>query len=347
MNDLDLLTDLTPEAPLPAPADLAVARARLAAAIAAEQASGPAPDLSSPGGGWRGRAGARSRRAPAAWPVRRLALTATAAAAVAALIATALVAISGHGGPARTAAPAKVNVAAARFLDQAAAVVQRESAQPPGPDQFVYTENREGGARVERQWLSTDGNRPGLDMIWNGTRLLRDKAVQPCTVAQGAQVVPATGPAGGGCFEAAGYLSGMPTGPDKLLAWLARNGIVNQQDDDPARVAAMGPGWLANDIGKAVAEVLPYTYLLPAQLAALFRLMARTAGFTIVRGVHDSAGQPGVGVEWDFDGGPPVMNIFNPTTYAYLGVAQLGPGPDGAVSALVQMAFVDKAGQLP
>jgi hypothetical protein len=343
MNDLDLLTDLTPEAPLLAPADLAVTRARLTAAIAAEQASGPAQAA------WPVRRLALT--ALAAWPVRRLALTATAAAAAAALIATALVAIGGHSGPARTAAPAKVNarvnVAAARFLDQAAAVVQREPAQPPGPDQFVYTENLEGGARVERQWLSTDGNRPGLDMIWNGTRLLRDKAVQPCTVAQGAQVVPTTGPVGGGCFEAAGYLSGMPTGPNRLLAWLAKNGIVNQQDDDPAKVAAMGPGWLANDIGKAVEEVLPYTYLLPAQLAALFRLMAQTAGFKIVRGVRDVAGQPGVGVVWDFDGGPPVMNIFNPTTYAYMGVAQLGTGPDGAVSALVQMAFVDKAGQLP
>jgi hypothetical protein len=109
----------------------------------------------------------------------------------------------------------------------------------------------------------------------------------------------------------------------------------------------MGPGWLANDIGKAVAEVLPYTYLLPAQQAALFRLMAQTAGFKIVRGVHDAAGRVGVGVEWDFEGGPPVMNIFNPTTYVYMGFAQLGPAAVGPVCALVQMAFVDKAGQLP
>jgi hypothetical protein len=362
MNDLDLIRDLTPEAPLPGPADLAGARSRLAAAIAAERAGSRASDsraseLSTPRTGRAWRAGGRprqasalGRRTPVARPARRLALTATATAAVAAVI-TVLIVLPGRSAsapkasrpvrptPAAAATPGPqqtVDVAAARFLQRAAAAVRVRSASVPGPDQFVYTENVDGGGRVERMWLSTNGNLPGLHKIWNGSRLIYDKVVPPCTVAQAEQVVRTDGEADGDCGVEAGYLAGMPTDPHKLLAYLAAIDVINSADADPGFPASMGPGWLANDLGKGIEETMPYIYLLPAQWAGLYQLMAETPGFTIVHEIRDPAGRTGVGIACDGGG---MIIIFNAKTYAFMGVFQ--------AEALTQIAFVSKAGQLP
>jgi hypothetical protein len=377
MNDLDLITGLTPDVPLPGPEDLAPARARLASAIqAATRAeritlfSAPEPAAVAPEGGSAARRQRRNARSLALglplrlarWPASRARLAiaggvlAGAAAIVVAMafIVTTLAAPAPQGkgtgvaspgaepaatgsGPEQT--PATINVAAARFLEQAAAVVQQQPAKMPGRNQFVYTENNEGGGRIERQWLSTDGNRPGLDKIWQGSRLLRDKAIAPCTVAEDEEAMRTAGKVDN-CVEEAGYLSGMPASPQKLLAYLVKIGMADPEDTYP--------GGAANDLGKAVEEMLPYTYLTPAQQAALFQLMAQTPGFTIVRGVRDAAGRSGTGIEWDFMGvGPATVIIFNPVTFAYMGMASLGKGGESQPSALVRMAFVNKAGQLP
>lgn len=140
-----------------------------------------------------------------------------------------------------------------------------------------------------------------------------------------------------GCAEEAGYLQSMPTSPRALLAWLGEIGAV-----DPTEA----PPYLAN-IGKAVEEIMPYTYLLPAQQAALFQLMAQTPGFTMIPEIRDQAGRTGVGIAWNSKiraqgvtinyGGGPI--IFNPKTYAFMGF------PQG--DALTEIAFVNRAGQLP
>jgi hypothetical protein len=49
MNDLDLVTELTPQVPLPAPADLAGPRRRLTAAIAGERTDARTRDESGKG----------------------------------------------------------------------------------------------------------------------------------------------------------------------------------------------------------------------------------------------------------------------------------------------------------
>lgn len=110
---------------------------------------------------------------------------------------------------------------------------------------------------------------------------------------------------------------------------------------------------LANDLGKGVFFLMEETYLRPDQEAALYQLMARTPGFTIVPGVRAAIGRVGVGVEWTFEGGKGAV-IFDPKTYAFLGIRTWpvpgfhGPGAhqyDG--SALVKLAVVDKPGELP
>jgi len=337
MTELELITDLRPEAPLPGPGELIQARGRLTAAIAAERADRPVPELSLSGT-------ARSRRVPAGeprarpfWSARRLALTAAAAAAAVALAAAAILVRPGHSEPsASRPGPATVNVAAALFLRQAAAAIRRLPAHPPRPDQFVYTEAEGAGASFQyRTWLSADGSRPGLERNTGQ----RSFVIPPCTAAQAERTH---------CAEQAGYLPALPADPDRLFAYLEKIGVAQ-----PADRSTSDPAWAANDFGKAVDFLMQTTYLRPAQQAALFELMARTPGFTIVPGVRDAVGRPGVGIRWTFLGSK-AMIIVSARTYAYLGDRTWpspgfhGPGAnlyDGA--ALVKMAFVDKAGQLP
>jgi hypothetical protein len=350
MNDLDLVTELTPQIPLPEPGDLAGPRRRLAAAIAAERtdtrtrhesakrAHLTTPDsLSSP------------RRAQ---PAKRFALTAAVAAAAA--LAAALIVVPGHRpsappAPGRPAArpPGTANVAAARFFLQAARVTRHLPAHPPGPGQFVYTQTEgAGGVTVGRLWLSAEGNKDGLEQN-PGQRSFR---LPPCTVAQ-AQI-PRKSPPGVlyprtmKCAEDAGYLPSMPVNPRKLLAYLYQIGIAQPGDSN-------GTSWATNDFGKAVDFLMQTTYLLPAQQAALFELMARFPGFTIVHGARDAIGRVGVGIKWIYDGAPAEI-ILNPVSYAYMGDRTWpapgfhGPGADAYDgAALVKMAFVDRAGELP
>jgi hypothetical protein len=337
MNDLDLVTGLTPRCPLPGPADLAGPRGRLTAAIDAERSA------ASPGRwrSWRTR------------PVKRLAVTTAVIAAAAA--AAALIVVPGHSPSApptvRPAAgpPAGVKLAAAQFFRKAATVSGRQSAAVPGPDQFVYTET-EGANRVaSRQWLSAEGNKAGL--VENaGQRRFRSP---PCTVAQ-AQVArkPPPGmtvPGGYHCSEQAGYLPAMPTDPHKLLAYLVKIGVADAPPK-PGSPLAASPGWFANDLGKCMDYLMQTTYLLPLQRAALFRLMAQTPGFTVVSGAPDAIGRIGVAVRWTFDGAPAEI-ILNAVSYGYMG-DRTWPEPGIKASgyygtALVKMAFVNKAGQLP
>jgi hypothetical protein len=365
MNDLDLVRDLTPEAPLPGPGDLTGVRGRLTAAIAAERPGGRLPQLPPPGAGRPRRAagpvqrgGVLGRRTPN-WPARRLRLTAAAAAVAAAAVAIALVAVPSHGQPRTTVRPstrpaparpstqqepATVDVAAARFLRHAAATARLQHASPPGPDQFVYTETEgAGGTDKDQQWLSTYGNRNGL--LHNAGQ--RSYVVPPCTVAetQVAQKSPpgVLFPRTYHCAEAAGYLPSMPADPQKLLAYLYKIRIAQPGDSN-------GTSWATNDFGKAVDFLMSTTYLLPAQQAALFELMARFPGFTIVHDARDALGRVGVAIEWTYDGSAAEI-ILNPATYAYMGdrtspgLSFQGNEYDG--DALVKIAFVSKAGEQP
>jgi hypothetical protein len=347
MNDLELISGLTPDAPLPRPDELAPARDRLTAAIQADIPIERTSRMSalSRGAGQPGRA----------LPGRRAALTAATAAATIAVIATAVAIMPGHrrpspirpaaappstqpasSQPGSTQTPPVIDVAAVRFLEQAAVAVEHQSAQVPGPGQFVYTESEgRGKAYTYQTWLSAYGNRDGLVRNSGQPAFI----LPPCTPAQAAKT-------GGRCSEEAGYIADMPTNPRRLLAYLYQIGIAQPAD-------RLGTSWATNDFGKAVDYLLSTTFLTPAQHAALFELMARFPGFTIVASAPDAIGRVGVAIRWTY-GGSPAEIILNPVTYAYLGDRTWpepgfkGPGAGGYNgAALVKMAFVNRAGQLP
>jgi hypothetical protein len=337
MNDLELITALTPDCPLPGPEELSSSRDRLTAAIQADV--GTERTILVP----------VSSRGTGPLHRRRVAVTAAAAAVVVA-IATAVAIAPGHSQPtpnrpaaaspsaqptspqpSSSEAPAVVDAAAVSFLDHAAAAVKHQPAQVPGPGQFLYTET-EGfrNSNKDQTWLSAYGNQAGL--VHNS--------------GQPAYILPACTPAQAvsRCSEEAGYLPSMPTKPRQLLAYLYRIRIAQPGD-------GQGTSWAANDFGKAVDFLLSTTFLTPAQHAAVFELMAQFPGFTIVHGAPDAIGRVGVAIKWTFNGAPAEI-ILNPVTYAYLGDRTWpAPGFKGASAydgaALVKMAFVDRTGQLP
>jgi hypothetical protein len=325
MNDMDLIRGLRPGVPLPDAGELAPARSQLSAAIATEISAASAH-------------GAQPRRS--SWRPRRLALASVAATAVAAGVAAALIVVPGHGGPSGTS-PATASgqakpaihpfighLTAARFLHAAAHAALQQPAEAPRPDQWIYSETENPHGEKIRTWLPADGSKNGIVLPSNA-----GGAAPACTVAQAQSTH---------CLPDAGYYPDMPTNPKLLFAYLDKVQIaVDTAAPD------MPTAWLANDLGKAVFFLMQQTYLRPAQRAALFELVARTPDFTVVRNVRDAIGRVGVGVEWTYEGGKGAV-IFDPGTYAYLGVRTWpvpsfhGPGAkqyDG--DALIKLAVVN------
>jgi len=75
-------------------------------------------------------------------------------------------------------------------------------------------------------------------------------------------------------------------------------------------------------------------------------LLATTPGLTVERHVRDVSGRAGIGVVWHFYGSK-AMNIFDPRTFAYLGMTTWGEQGQPGGDALVQTAVVDRVGEMP
>jgi hypothetical protein len=344
MNDLELIKELAPDERLPGVGELASARGRLAAAIATEVPDGAAQrtvrQTQAPGR----RAAARPPGAPrvrSRWSARRLVFVSVAAATIAAGVAAALIVVPGHGGqPGSTSAvvpggvTSGVRLTAAQFLDAAARAALRQPAGAPRPSQWVYSETQGPTGAKTQLWLPADGSRNGL------VRPSQAAGQYPaCTIAQAESEH---------CLPDVGYFPDMPTNPKRLFAYLAKVQIAS----DTVRPGD-GGSWLANQLAKGVFALMQQSYLLPAQRAALYELMADTPGFTVVPHVRDAIGRIGVAVDWTFEGGRGAV-IFEPGTYEFLGVrtwpvaSYHGPGAhqyDG--DALIKLAVVDRMGQLP
>jgi hypothetical protein len=133
MNDLDLLTELGNETPLPDPASLAPARARVVAGLTAQR-----------------------RR-----PSRRTVITGSVVAATAAAVAAAAVTLSTLAPASHPTPRAGGNVTAAQLLDLAAAAAVTQQPVIPKPDQYVYSKEVTGGL-VTQVWTPVDDNLSGL-----------------------------------------------------------------------------------------------------------------------------------------------------------------------------------------
>jgi hypothetical protein len=259
-----------------------------------------------------------------------------AAAAVSAIVAAILVTV--WGAPANNAR-LRVDAAAARVLHRAALAALQVQAGAPRPDQFVYTKIESGNGSLYQSWLSVDGTRTGLirgasggpgDIYVSGCRDGRQLRVQ-APLAQGGT------PGGHSCVPQPAYFPEMPASPRPLRSYLKRAWDIN-----PAFA-----GYL-NDFGKTVDELLSQAYLTSGQRAALYDLMAQTPGFTLVPHAADGIGRRGVGASWSLpNGGGKTLIIFNPETYAELGITTWGAAGQKGTGALLELAIVNKPGQLP
>jgi hypothetical protein len=269
---------------------------------------------------------AGKRRGPAP---RRVVVTA-AAAAVAAIVAG--VVVGTHSSvrvPGHVVRPrgATVQLTAKQVLDRAARAALSEATVVPRGDQFVFTKVAGGppGAPVTETWLSVDGSRDGLGIEAepDGKVLYRN------TVFACANGGP---PAGVPCTPSRAYFPDMPTTAGAMGAYLEKAQRVRAGD--------------LNNLSKTVGAMLASDYILPAQRAALYEYLATTPGLVVEHNVRDISGRPGVGVGWPYEGGK-AMNIFDPETYAYLGITTWGIQGERGGDALIQVAIVGRPGQLP
>ena len=350
MNDLDLLKECAPEAPLLSSVELSEARHRVLTTIARSRA-----------------ASARGVRPPRAelrtGAARRIAIGGVTVAAAAAITAGVL-AGTHRTAPAPVTVPAMhrttpapvtvpATLTAREVLEHAAAAALKEPVVVPRDDQFAYTKLVGAGGQVELSWLSVDGTRDGLIETpmngkmqktvplgcVNGSRKIRTPGRDGKPLKGGHKPIPIKTP-----VPMDGPVVTVPCTPERAFF-----------PDMPTTAAAMGP-YLErtqgirlndlNDLSKTVGFILESDYILPAQRAALYQYLATTPGLTVERHVRDVSGRPGIGVVWHFYGSK-AMNIFDPRTFAYLGMTTWGEQGQLGGDALVQTAIVDRAGEMP
>jgi hypothetical protein len=81
--------------------------------------------------------------------------------------------------------------------------------------------------------------------------------------------------------------------------------------------------------------------LSPRQHAALFKLMAHTRGFVLVKRAVDASGRTGTGIAWSYQDGT-VTLIFDRHSYAFLGWTTQGQGGPTNRVALIKQVIVNR-----
>jgi hypothetical protein len=350
MNDLDLLREHRPDAPLRSLSDLSSAREAVMAAIAADAQPDRLAAIPSA-------AAPRWRELRRGWPgpARRIAIGGVTVAAAAAITAGMLAGTAGSAHHTQTAAsghavvPARLT--AKQVLDAAAAAALRGTAVVPKPGQFIYAENKGGMpvAAVIRTWTSVDGERNGLT-----TSTSPDGQTHPSTIQLGctngkvnpSTTVPGTpkgtvywsspgdqNSAGSACPPEPGFFLDMPTKAREMLGYLQRTQEVRPGD--------------VNDVASTVGEMLLSDDFLPAQRAALYEFLTTTPGITVQTGVRDNIGRLGTAVVWPGESGEKTMLVFDPETYAFLALITVGEQGQKGYLALTKIAVVNQTGQLP
>jgi hypothetical protein len=345
MDEIALVTAIAPPAPgLPA-AERDSARAALLAEIAAERDAGTTPRRATVPG---------SRRQPAVPRPRRLvrwgmAGAALAAAATAAAIMLPSVLAGPPSSPARNARPPSSPAGAVRPPATAAAVLLRAArataAIPdlhPRPDQFIYTDSvsryvtQHNRLFVTRAWLSADG--------WHGGLILQRWAASTRWYHGLGQPDCRTLPHSNWNYKAncplpPAYVTNLP----RTLTAMKRY-LLSSDPRVPPAVGAM----------QAIVSSL-YQSLVPHRAAALmFRALSQIEGIKVINHATTLAGRNGIGVAAYYPAhGTRYELIFDPRTYLYIGDSEIALNstymPKGTVNgnAVLQIAVVDKAGQLP
>ena len=130
------------------------------------------------------------------------------------------------------------------------------------------------------------------------------------------------------------FLQSLPTDPHALLSLIERE----MQGQLPRPEEAFTT--IGDLLGEAIAP--------PQVSAALYRAAALIPGVTVVAGATDAIGRHGIAVAFTYQGTRTEW-IFSKQTFLYLGERDVNVA-NGSVtgeSAVLQRAFVDRAGQLP
>lgn len=130
------------------------------------------------------------------------------------------------------------------------------------------------------------------------------------------------------------FLQSLPTDPPALLSLIER-----EMQGQPPR-----PEEAFTTIGGLLGE----TIAAPAVSAALYRAAALIPGVTVVANATDAIGRRGVAVAFTYQGTRTEW-IFSRQTLLYLGERDINiaNGATTGMSAVMERAFVDRAGQLP
>jgi hypothetical protein len=262
---------------------------RARAMLDAEMADPARPSAHAGHAGRTGHAG-RLRRHPV--------IAASTAVAAAAALAAGVVSLQPAPRQATSGQTTTATLTARYVLDRAAAAAPER--QPvPGPDQLIEVSVADTAPNLPQssslvsfrtqEWVSVDGHREGLihNIYAPGSGKKNWMAVMATC---GTGLVQTT-------YE---WLKTLPTDPAALRSWIYAHPNGGNPPDQQA--------W--ND----VSDMLGSPLLPPKLAAALFRVAATIPGTTIVKGVRDAAGRPGVAVGRGAD-----QLILDPQTYQLLG----------------------------
>jgi hypothetical protein len=129
-------------------------------------------------------------------------------------------------------------------------------------------------------------------------------------------------------------LQSMPTNPAALLHYLTA-----------------GKRWTNDDPATEIGDLISESIIPPAVAAALYRVAEHLSGATLVPNATNAVGQRGIGIAWTDPQQPQYRNmwIFNKKTLQYIGTRDYNvkTGIVNGESAILQRAFVAKAGRLP
>jgi hypothetical protein len=333
VDEVELVAALRPDVPSAAH-HLGSARDLLLAAISLDESAEHAGALRRPGHGRvRGQ-----RREARSLGVRSTMVVAVTVAAVFLAIANIF---GGSHDPSGDVSPG-FRPGAVGFLHRVADAAKRQSAFVPQVGGYTYSEIESPTGTITREWLSVYGARTGLMTKTSSGGVSKEYWLPPCTAFDAMTT---------GCSPSVGHYPNMPTHPHAALLYLESIGVVSSLSDAPAQSAA-DRGWYDNALARSLSGLLETSTLTPAQRAALYDLLAETPGFRLVPHFADAIGRLGVGIEWRFKGGSGAL-IFNPTTYALLGIrtwpAGQSPNPGAPYegNALLVRSVVATIGPTP
>ncbi len=132
------------------------------------------------------------------------------------------------------------------------------------------------------------------------------------------------------CTPDPAYLANAPTTADAMAKYI----LAQAGSDDP------------NNIGKEVLDLAGDHYLRPPAQAALYEATRLLPGLTLSATTVTNLNTSAVAITWSFDGAESVTLLFDPSSYAFLGVVNQLADTHGVVNSYRQ-GIVDAVGQVP